>query len=203
MAGFDNLLAESLQSVIEQKLGKQAFEKIKQRLEERYETSVVDAIRDFHKMDATLREFFGGGADEIERDFLGNFISFGQSQNNKVWITIHDQSLARLILESFGDPDKRIILESSMGQPRVILDILQNSNLPKSSGYRIIKELIKDGLLTEQGFTFVNDGRKINKYTSLFDNIKIDIQGKKTLVKVQINKEFIKQSLIANTILSH
>jgi len=203
LAGLDNLLAESLQSVIEQKLGSPTFQKIKDRLIDRYEVTVVDAIKDFYKMDATLREFFGSGADEIEKDFLGNFISFGSTQNQKVWITIHDQSLADLILNSFGDTDKRLILENSMREPKIILDILNHSNIPKSSGYRMVKELIKNGLLAEQGFVLANDGRKLIKFTSLFDNIKIDIQENKTLVKVQINKEFIKDSLIANVLLSH
>ena len=200
MGSLDNLLAESLNTVIETKLGKVTYEKIKDRLDERYGITVLESIKDFYKMDSTLREFFGPGADQIEKDFLSNFISFGSSSKDRSWITIHDQSLAKSILESFGDKDKKIILENSMREPQVILDILNNSNLPKSSGYRMIKELITDGFLTEKGYSSAIDGRRVTTYVSLFENIKIDIQKNKTVVKVEINKDFIKDSFIVSLI---
>ena len=202
MAGLDILLAESLRTIIEQNLGKSTYEKINNRLEERYGIDVVEAIKDFYKIDATLREFFGSGADEIERNFLNDFISLGPSNKDTTWITIHNQSLANLILESIGNPDKRVILNNSMQQPQIILNIIKKCNLPKSSGYRMIKELVNEGFLTKRGFSIANDGRRLYKYISLFKDVKIDIQEKKILVKIQINKDFIKNSLIANMIIN-
>ena len=95
------------------KLGKKTFERIEKRLNERYGISVVEAIRDFQKMDATLREFFGAGADEIEKDFLSNFLSVDNTMREKSWIKIENQNLANLILESFGNPHKKMILDSA------------------------------------------------------------------------------------------
>ena len=196
MSALDNLLAESLSAMIMQKLGKKTFQKIEKRLHERYGITVAESIRDFQKMDSTLREFFGPGADEMERDFLNNFISVDKSKREKPWIVIEDQKLARLILESFGDPNKKIILDASLRQPNVIMDILDICRIPKSSGYKVVSELINDGLLTEKGFSITKDGKKVNKYVTLFENVKIELQGEKIIIQVQINEDFLKQSYL-------
>jgi len=198
MSALDSLLAESLSSMIVQKLGKKTASQIEKRLKDRYGITMIDAVRDFQKLDATLREFFGPGADEMEKDFLNDFVTFDKSKRNKSWIVIEDQKLAKLILESFGDPDKKLILDSSLLQPNVILDILNQCNMPKSTGYRVVRDLIKQGLMTEKGFSTTSDGKKVNKYTSLFENIKIDIQGpdRKVVVNVQINEDFLQQSYV-------
>lgn len=194
MSALDNLLANSLEELILKKLGAKTHQQIKKRLEERYGISVLEAIRDFQKMDATLREFFGAGADEIERDFLNDFVSLDDTKSQQGWITIQDSNLAKLILESFGNPDKKIILDSSFTQPNVILDILNACKIPKSSGYRVIKELLNSGLLAEKGFATTRDGKKISKYTSLFKRVRMDIQGEKISVQVQLNAGFLRES---------
>jgi len=198
MNALDNLLANSLSTMIEEKLGKTVVQKIEKRIKDRYGVEFIGAVRDFQIMDATLREFFGPGADEMEKDFLVDFISLDKNKKDHSWIIIENQKLANFILESFGDPDKKKILEASLKQPNVILEILESCNMPKSSGYKVIKELINEGLLTEKGFSTTNDGKKVNKYTSVFENIKIDIQGpeQKVIVKIQINEQFIRESFL-------
>ncbi len=201
MSALDYLLAKSLSLMIIEKLGKKSFQKIEKRLKERYDISVIQAIGDFQKMDATLREFFGPAADDMEKDFLNNFISFeNNTKQEKSWIVIEDQNLANLILESFGNSEKKLILDSSLKQPNVILDILDSCNMPKSSGYRIIKDLIKDGLLTKKGYATTQDGKRVNKYTSIFKNIKIEIQEGKTLIKVQLDRDLMRESFLLKVI---
>ena len=200
MGALENLLAESLSTMIKQKLGKKTFQKIEKRVQERYGITMAESIRDFQKIDATLREFFGPGADDIEKDFLNNFISVDKTKKEKAWIVIEDQSLAKLVLESFGDPEKKRILDASLKQQNVILDILDMCNIPKSSGYKVVNELIGDGLLTERGFAFTNDGKKVSKYTTLFENVKIEIKGEKVIAKVQLNEEFLKESYLLKII---
>jgi len=200
MGALDNLLAESLSSMIMQKLGKKTFQKIERRLQERYGVGVTEAIRDFQKMDSTLREFFGPGADEMEKDFLSNFISLDKSKKEKSWIIIEDQNISRLILESFGDAEKKRVLDASLREPNVIMDILDICRIPKSSGYRVVNELIRDGLLTERGEAVTRDGKKVTKYATLFENVKIEIQGDKVMAKVQINEDFLKESYLIKII---
>ena len=128
---------------------------------------------------------------------LNNFISIESlSSKNKTWITIHDQSLANLIMASFSDPDKRKILNNLLKEPTLISDIVKMCNLTKSTGYRMIKELTDNGLLTETGYSLASDGRKMNRYVSLFENIQVNVVGGKLDLKVQITNSLLKQSQI-------
>lgn len=174
-SALDRLLGQTLESMIREKLGQKTCEKIEVRLRQRYNLDLAASINDFYTLDATLREFFSSGADAIEEDFANNLISINTSAKGRRWILIENSELAELILSTYGDKDKRIILEVAFTNPSVILDILEATRIPKSTGYRLINQLVENGLLTEQGYAESSDGKKVNKYTALFERIKIEI----------------------------
>lgn len=174
-SALDRLLGQTLESMIREKLGQKTCEKIEVRLRQRYNLDLAAAISEFYTLDATLREFFSSGADAIEEDFANNLISINTSAKGRRWILIENSELAELILSTYGDKDKRIILEVAFTNPSVILDILEATRIPKSTGYRLINQLVENGLLTEQGYAESSDGKKVNKYTALFERIKIEI----------------------------
>jgi hypothetical protein len=62
--------------------------------------------------------------------------------------------------------------------PAVILEILDATGNPKSSGYRIINQLVQDGLLTEEGYAKTSNGKKVSKYTALIEKIRTEIDTK-------------------------
>jgi hypothetical protein len=201
MHSLDNLLAPSLRKSIEEILGKPTLNKIEQRLMERHGVGVIQAIKDFYKLDSVLREFFGAGADELETKILRNIIDLRQSKKSfDNWIVLDDQRLTKIFLESFADDDKRNILEASMDEPLTISDILLTCKIPQTSGYRKINYLIENGLLMIDGFTTTLDGKKIQKYQTIFNNIKMDIERKNILVKVQLKKNPLIDSSILQII---
>jgi hypothetical protein len=174
-SALDRLLGQTLESMIREKLGQKTCEKIEVRLRQRYNLDLAASISDFYTLDATLREFFSSGADAIEEDFANNLISINTPAKGRRWILIQNSELAELILATYGDKDKRLILEVAFTNPSVILDILEATRIPKSSGYRLINQLVENGLLTEQGYAESSDGKKVNKYTALFERVKIEI----------------------------
>jgi hypothetical protein len=174
-SALDRLLAQTLESMIREKLGQKTCEKIEIRLRQRYNLDLAASISDFYTLDATLREFFSSGADAIEEDFANNLISINTSAKGRRWVLIENSELAELILATYGDKDKRTILEVAFTHPSVILDILEATRIPKSTGYRLINQLVENGLLTEQGYAESSDGKKVNKYTALFERVKIEI----------------------------
>ena len=174
-SALDRLLGQTLESMIREKLGQKTCEKIEVRLRQRYNLDLAASINDFYTLDATLREFFSSGADAIEEDFANNLISINTPAKGRRWILIHNSELAEIILATYGDKDKRLILEVAFTNPSVILDILEATRIPKSSGYRLINQLVENGLLTEQGYSESSDGKKVNKYTALFERVKIEI----------------------------
>ena len=198
---MDNFLVPSLRKTIEKNLGKKTLNKIEQRLIERHGMSIVPAIEDFYKFDSVLREFFGAGADGLEIKFLQNLVKLEKAKNTNVeWITIQEQELARTILESFGDHDKRAILNSVLDKPGIVADILKNCKIPQTSGYRKINSLIGVGLLIPNGQSITPDGKRVIKYETLFRNISIEIEKDYVKVKVKMKKDTIKNSSIFQVI---
>lgn len=199
--GLDNLLVPSLRETIEQNLGKKTLDKIEQRLIDRHGITLVQAIKEFSKFDSVLREFFGAGADGLENKFLKNIIALDKTtKTNSDWFTIHDEQLSKIFLESLGDPDKNAIMNSVIEKPLIISDILDTCKIPQTSGYRKINSLIKHGLLISNGFALTKDGKKVTKYETLHNNIKIDIEKNNVEIKVQMKKQSLERSSILQTI---
>ena len=198
---LDNLLAPSLRSSIEVNLGKETLNKIEERLAQRHGLSLVQAIKDFHKFDSVLREFFGAGADGLEQKFLQNIVDVEKSKSTESnWIQMKDPELSRIFLESFADQDKKAILGSVMDNSLIIAKILESCKIPQTSGYRKINYLINSGLLVVNGFELAHDGKKVKKYETIFDNVKVDIVKNDVAVKVQLKKSLLNDSSILQTI---
>ena len=184
---LDRLLSQSLLSIIRETLGSKTCEKIESMLEERYGLSLIEAMRQFHALDATLRELFGDGADALEADFLERIMSFAEPQGSLAtdnsrdrWIKVEHSRLIEIILSSYGDIERRKILDSVIDQPNTISKILDTCMIPKSSGYRIINEMLEKGLLFEESVSKTSDGKKVSNYGALFHRVKIDIESKST-----------------------
>jgi len=203
MSGLDTLIAKSLESTIRENLGEQTYQKISQRLFERHGIGFTQAVTDFKKLDAVLREFFGNGAEGIEKKIVEKIVILEESQRKEMkWITIEDQSLTKMILESLGDEDKKNIINSVIDESRIISDILQMSKMPQTSGYRKVNALIENGILIPHGFTTTHDGKKVTKYKSVFENISIEIEKNKVIIKVQPTEESIENSHIMQIVCS-
>ena len=199
--GLDNLLVPSLRKSIEENLGKETLNKIEERLMERHGLGLVQAIKNFSKLDSVLREFFGAGADGLEQKFLQKIVDIKQSNKSESnWISMKDPELSRIFLESFADQDKKAILGSVMDDSLIIAKILQTCNIPQTSGYRKINFLINNGLLVANGFELAQDGKKVKKYETIFDNVKVDIIKNNVTVKVQLKKTLLDESSILQTI---
>ena len=201
MSGLDTLIAKSLDLTIKENLGKKTLQKVEQRLFEKYGINLTQSIEDFTKLDSVLREFFGGGAEGLEKQFLENIVTLEETKSQDPnWVTIEDPSLAKQILEAFGDDEKKNILNTVLDEPRIISEILEITQLPQTSGYRKVNSLIDNGLLIVQGHITTHDGKKVNKYKSIFDNVTINIEKNKVVVKVLLAKESIEKSSIIQVV---
>jgi hypothetical protein len=201
MSGLDTLLAKSLDSTIRENLGKKTLEQVEQRLFEKYGINLTQAVEDFTKLDKVLREFFGEGANGLEKQFLENIVVMQESKTQTPdWITIEDPSLAKLILELFGDQDKKNIINTVLDESRIISEILEIAKIPQTSGYRKVNSLINTGLLIVHGKITTQDGKTVNKYKSMFENVTINIEKNKVVVKVQLAKESLHNSSVMKVV---
>ncbi|MEK0336553.1 MAG: transcriptional regulator [Nitrosopumilus sp.] len=194
--GIDNLLVPSLRKQIEENLGVEKLKKIEQRLIERHGMNMVQAVKDFHKLDSVLREFFGVNADKIETKSLLKVIELERTEKKEGWITIQDQELSKIFLDTLGDKDKKKILGAVLNKSLIVSDILKESKIPQTSGYRKINSMILNGILISNGFELSKDNKKIKKYETVFQNIKMDIQENGMIVKIQLKKYLLTNSVI-------
>ena len=201
MVGFDHLLAKSLNEIVRKNLGNKSVQRIEARLFEKFGVSLTQGIEEFEKLDLVLREFFGRGADGIEKKFFENLIHIKSKKSKGEWHTITDLRINAIVLQAFGDPEKKKILESVTNAPKIIADILKDCNLPQTSGYRKINSIINDGLLVQSGHV-IKDSKKISKYVCIFDNLKINIENGAVVVDVQLTQHEQQNSSILQIVQS-
>ena len=60
--------------------------------------------------------------------------------------------------------------------------------------------MIENGLLVSNGVELSQDGKKIKKYETIFDNVKVDIVKNNVMVKVQLKKSLLAESSILQTV---
>ena len=205
MGGLDHFLAQSLESVIRENLGKQTINKIEKRLFEKHGLSLTQSVKEFPKLDLVLREHFGKGADGIEEKFFKNLCTLCPTPKDKEkmktskknWITITDTQLTGKILEAFGDEDKKRIISSVNEEPKIVYDILKESKIPQTSGYRKINSLIDNGILIIDGYMETKDGKKVNKYRTAFRNIHINIMKNEITVDIQVDSKKEENSILS------
>ncbi|TLX95804.1 MAG: transcriptional regulator [Thaumarchaeota archaeon] len=178
------------------------LKRIEQRLFERYGLNLTEAIEDFPKLDEVLKEYFGNNAAQrLEKQFLQAVISLqGQKIQDLEWISIENRHLATEILSAFGDEDKKNILNAALGQGIVISDILDICKIPQTSGYRKVNSLIDNGLLISDGTITLHDGKSVNKYRCLFNNLEINFEKDKVVVRVQAVKESLQRSSVIQSV---
>ena len=188
MPGFDHIIAKSLNDIIKENLGIKTVQKIENRLFEKYGISWTQALEEFEKIDFVLKELFGdAGAKGLEHRFCQSIFDAKSNKNKDRWITISDPVVNSIIIQTFGDLEKKKIIESVMNSPKIIYEIIKDCNLPQTSGYRKINVLIDDGFLIPIKFE-IKENKRIYRYTSIFKNLKIDINSNKIIVSVQLNE---------------
>src|SRR3970040_302263 len=78
-----------------------------------------------------------------------------------------------------------------------IPQILSESKVPKTSGYRKIENLIINGLILESG-KILSESKKISKYRCVFDEIKIEMVKNDIMVQAMINEKIFNESTSIN-----
>jgi len=196
MAGVDHLFVSSLEKIILDNLGESTVRKIQDRLFEKFGLSITTSIEEFEKLDSVLKEFFGAGAQGLEKKFLDNICSI-KSKKDKAEkrFTISDEAISQSIIKAFSDDEMSKILNASIGEPWTISEILEKLDIPKTSGYRKINSLIDEGLLVKSGYEIIANMRRVDKYKSLFDNVTIDFNNKVT-VSVQFTQDVVMNSSV-------
>ena len=89
---------------------------------------------------------------------------------------IHNSKLRSHILSALSDVYMQRILQSTSVSARSANEIIRDHNLPHSTTYRKIHELIKFGLLVLYRSDIIN-GKKVGYYKSIFRSVHVRYEG--------------------------
>jgi hypothetical protein len=201
MSEIDSLLSQFIEYHLSTQFGTDMKRTIKDRIFERYGISLTDALKQYEPFDRTLREFFGKAADGMIIQLFEKVCTIKKT-GRVISLQIKDKIFANLLLESYGDKDKKMILSAVSSSALSISKILKQTKISsQTTGYRIINNLIQDGLLVESGFDQSLDGKKTQAYRTPIKKIHISMGPNSTLdVTLELSDDLIGKSGMLTTI---
>ena len=196
MTGIDRLISTSLSKIIKNKLNSDERKNLERKLFLEHGMSIKLSIEHFHKFSKTLKNISNINIKKFENECINEIIKI-KKIDEKYSIKIIDQKLNALILESCGDAETRSILICLFDNELTIPQILKESGVPKTSGYRKIENLIINGLILESG-KILSESKRISKYRCVFDEIKVGMKKNDIMIQAVINKKIFDESTSIN-----
>ena len=196
MTGIDRLISTSLSQIIKNKLNSDERKNLERKLFLEHGMSIKLSIEHFHKFSKTLKNISNINIKKFENECINEIIKIKKIDGDYS-IKIIDQKIKNLILESYGDAETRSILICLFDNELTIPQILKESGVPKTSGYRKIENLIINGLILETG-KILSESKKISKYRCVFDEIKVGMKKNDIMIQAVINKKIFDESTSIN-----
>jgi len=197
MPGIDKFFAEIFSNKIKSNLDKSELKKIERELFQQEGKSIKMAMENCDLFNSLFKKY-NANYKSFE---LNWFNEICEIKNSKDHVIIHllDKYLINKILRYFGDDEIRDILlqinEKELGIP----DILRKSNVSRTSGYRKIEDLIKNGIIIETS-KVMSKSKKISKYKCIFKKIDIKLEDDIISVKGYMSKIDFESSSIIKTL---
>lgn len=170
----------ALISVIKKEVGLPAVDLVKNRLLEKYGTTIRQSFQKWEIVEDILKENFGGGYVSINSKFIAKIAKTNTKYGQNSFNPKDDYNE---VLRVIGDPEVGSMLDQVLNDSKIIKDIIINSKVPQTTAYRKIEKMKQLGLLVENGFVISPAKKKIAKYTSPFKSFSIVHENGKSLVK--------------------
>jgi len=192
MGGIDRLIASPLSSEIKKKLETEILKKTERELFLEQGMSIKLSIEHFQKFSSVLRKNSSMDVKKFEKDCILKILKI-KKRDDKFLVSIIDSDLRDLILELFGDIETRKVISTLLENEYTIPQILKESKVPKTSGYRKIENLLLHGLIIESG-KILSESKKISKLQCVFEELKLDIKKDKIGIIGVVNKKMFEKS---------
>jgi len=199
MGGIDRLISNALSVEIKKKMDLDMLKKVERELFLDYGMSIKLSIEHFHKFTNVLKRNTHIDVKKFEIDCINKIIKV-KKRDDKYNVIVVNTFLADLILELFSEPETRKIISSLLENEYTIPEILKESNVPKTSGYRKVENLIINGLIIESG-KVLSESKKISKLQSVFHEIKLDIKKEKIIVSGIVSQKMFEKSTSMKSII--
>ncbi len=193
MGGIDRFLASELTNQIKKQLPKNDLQKLERRLFFDEGMSIKLSMEHFNKFHNKLKQAQGQNPTNFEKKCLQNLCKF-KKVNDSFSVKILNNELIQKVIENFGDHETRQMLQPVMSEAHTTPEILKISNVPKTSAYRKIENLILNGILVEDS-KIKSESKKISKYVCVFEQVSIRFTSS-VLVEVRLAKDHVNKSTV-------
>ena len=99
----------------------------------------------------------------------------------------------RVVLTALADIEMMKILDSAMNQSKSVKDILKDTNITHSTGFRKIKWLLKEGLIILDKIIITPDGKKFSLYHSTLKSISVKYEDTNLVVEAEPNSDIARK----------
>ena len=199
MSGIDRLISTALSIEIKKKLGIDMLKKVERELFLEHGMSIKLSIEHFQKFTNVLKNNSNFDVSRFEKESINKIVKIKKREHDYNVIIV-DTELSDLILELFSDSEARKIISSLLENEYTIPQVLKESKVPKTSGYRKIENLIINGLIIESG-KVLSESKKISKLQCVFQEIKLDIKKEKIIVNGIVTKKMFEKSTSMKSII--
>jgi predicted transcriptional regulator len=103
---------------------------------------------------------------------------------------------ARVVLTALADNEMMKILDSAMNESKSVNEILKESNIPHSTGFRKIKWLLNEGLIMLDKIIITPEGKKFSLYHSTLKSINVKYEDTNVVVEAEPNFAITKKSIM-------
>jgi len=199
MGGIDKLISLVLSTEIKKELDLDLLKKVERELFLEHGMSIKLSIEHFQKFTNALKKNSHIDTIKFEKDCLNKILKV-KKRDDKYNVTIINSDMVDLILDLFSESETRKIISSLLENEYTIPQILKESKVPKTSGYRKIENLILNGIIIESG-KVLSESKKISKLQCVFQEIKLDIKKEKITVIGTVSKKMFEKSTSMKSII--
>jgi response regulator of citrate/malate metabolism len=100
---------------------------------------------------------------------------------------------ARVVLTALADNEMMKILDSAMKQSKSANEILKETHISHSTGWRKIKWLLNEGLIILDKIIITPDGKKFSLYHSTLKSISVKYEDTNVVVEAEPNSDITKK----------
>ncbi len=193
------MISAALSKEIKKELDLDLLKKVERELFLEHGMSIKLSIEHFQKFTNALKKNSHIDSIKFEKDCINKILKI-KKRDDKYIVTIVNSHMVDLILDLFSESETRKIISSLLENEYTIPQILKESKVPKTSGYRKIENLILNGIIIESG-KVLSESKKISKLQCVFQEIKLDIKKEKITVVGTVSKKMFEKSTSMKSII--
>lgn len=198
MAGLDKLVSLSLPTIIKKKIDVDTLKKIERELFLEYGMSIKLSMEHFQTLLKIIKKNSRLDVGKLENKCLGQIFQVKKIKEN-YHVTITDSKLSYFILDTLGDNETRKMVLYILKSEHTMPEIIKESGVPKTSGYRKIENLLINGLFIETG-KILSESKKISKIQCVFQDILVDVKKGKLTISGIVPKKIFEKSTTMKSI---